>query len=93
MDIVKLDCYEYEILDVRNSEGRAVMTLLYITVDSTIDPSIFDITNALSISNNVHVDGRYFTCKDYEIKEHDPIRGGPVLELYLKENAITREAV
>lgn len=85
MDIVKLDSYEYDLIDIHTDKG-IVKTILYITVDSAIDPSIYDIVNELSVSRRVHVNGRYFTCQDYNVEDHNPSRGGAVLTLYLKED-------
>ena len=91
MDIVKLDSYEYEIFNLTPFDSCVpVTTILYITIDSAVDPSIFDIVRALSVSKKVHVDGRYFTCTGYEIEAHDPVRGGAVLKLYLEPNSSTK---
>ena len=85
MDIVKLDSYEYELFNIMPFDTCVpVSTVMYITLDSAVDPSMFDIVSAVSVSKKVHVGGNYFVYKGYEIEEDDPIRGGAILKLYLE---------
>jgi len=79
MDTVKLDEYEYELEDSAN------FVLAYLTIESTVDPWIHDIVTRIANTRKVHIDGRYFECIDYSIERHDPVRGGPMLKLYLIE--------
>ena len=79
MDTVKLDEYEYELEDFTN------YVVAYLTMESTVDPWIHDVATRINETRRVHIDGRIFECVDYSLERHDPVRGGPLLKLYLIE--------
>lgn len=84
MDIVKLDSYEYQTEDIIKN-GKYLKTLVYLSFDDVTDPSIYDITNELSVYKVVHLNGRYFRLQELVI-EHSAIDLRVCMVLHLKED-------
>lgn len=83
MNVVKLDEYTYELIDVALNEDYD-HSLIKFTFNRPDDADLFDIVNEVNQCQLVHVNGRYFKCIKYEMMEID-ITMGVELRLYLIE--------
>lgn len=86
MAIARLDQYTYDIHDTYANQNRDVAESTYVSIefDTEVDPKIYDIYNKLYDCDKVHLDGRYFDIKSYEIKHR--IGGGVYLDIRLQED-------
>ena len=87
---VKLDPYEYEFQDIFRDD-KYFMTVVYITIDSVSDVTVYDIASELSKNKRVHLNGIFYKALNYQVVDHDPVVGGPRFRLELvKERARLR---
>lgn len=67
MSVVKIDTYEYELVDIFDYVGDYSHTLIYVYFESMVDPDIHDIIREISEVSLLYADGMYFRAFDYEL--------------------------
>lgn len=86
MELVKLDEYEYDIVDVMDDQDEYLYTVLSMTFDDAIDPLMYDVVSELMNCRGVYVDGRVFKWTDYTLQEEYKTAETIKLMLYLVED-------